>query len=139
VFSVTIALILIEILTMEFRKIPFTCSYPPGKANVILLWGGYWGSFFVFAFSMAKLEAWMWKRPVRLIPFYLLVAAIFSFFEWWRHRLDRTGVALIFDDAADPAVLTLGLGELAWTKTATTREDRAVRKQPSSSRVSPSR
>ena len=41
-FSVTISVLLIEVLTMELRKIPFTCSYPPGKANVTILWIGYW-------------------------------------------------------------------------------------------------
>jgi hypothetical protein len=135
-FSVTISLLLIETLTMEFRKIPFTCSYPPGKANVTLLWIAYWAAFLVYAFSMANLESWMVRRPRRLIPFYLVVAIIFGFFAWWRRRMDSVGVALVFDDAADPAILTLGLGELAWTTTATTRGDSRVVRRPSSSRVS---
>jgi hypothetical protein len=138
VFSVTISALLIEALTMEFKKIPFTCSYPPGKANVTILWAGYWAGFMVYAFSMANLESWMVKRPVRLIPFYLAVAVIFEGFEWWRRRADAVGVALVFDDAADPVVLTLGLGEIAWTTTATSREDsRASVRRPSSSRASP--
>ena len=69
-------------------------------------------AFLVYAFSMANLESWMVKRPRRLIPFYLIVAISFAGFEWWRRRQDAVGVALIFDDAADPAVLTLGLGEI---------------------------
>ena len=82
---------------MEFRKIPFTCSYPPGKANVSILWVGYWVAFLVYAFAMANLESWMLKRPVRLIPFYLAVAIVFGFFRWWRRRVDRLGLSLIFD------------------------------------------
>jgi hypothetical protein len=136
VFSTAISMILIEALTMELRKIPFTCSYPPGKANVTILWVGYWVGFLIYAFSMANLESWMVKRPVRLIPFYLVVAIIFAGFEWWRRRADAVGVALVFDDAEDPAVLTLGLGEIAWTTTATSRQESAVRR-PSSSRASP--
>jgi hypothetical protein len=139
-FSVAISLVLIEMLTMEFRKIPFTCSYPPGKTNMPLLWASYWMAFVIFAFEMAKIESWMVKRPVRLILFYVIVAILFAGFEWWRRRMDTVGVTLIFDDAADPAVLTLGLGELAWTTTATsrdhtTRQENVVRR-PSSSRVS---
>jgi hypothetical protein len=135
VFSITISLLLIEVLTMELRKIPFTCSYPPGKANVTILWVAYWVGFLAYAFSMATLESWMVKRPRRLILFYLIVAVIFAGFEWWRRRADAVGVALIFDDAADPAVLTLGLGEIAWTTTATTRAGNVV-VRPSSSHVS---
>jgi hypothetical protein len=138
IFSVTISVLLIEALTMELKKIPFTCSYPPGKANVTILWVGYWVGFLVYAFSMANLESWMVKRPVRLIPFYVLVAVIFAGFEWWRRRADAVGVTLIFDDAADPAVLTLGLGEIAWTTTATSREDSGfASRRSSSSRASP--
>jgi hypothetical protein len=138
-FSITISILLIEMLTMELRKIPFTCSYPSGKANVTILWVGYCVAFLVYAFSMANLESWMVKRPRRLIPFYLIVAILFAGFEWWRRRTDKVGVALIFDDMADPAVLTLGLGELAWTTTATTREEgtrKTALRRPSSSRVS---
>ena len=137
VFSVTISALLIEVLTMELRKIPFTCSYPPGKANVTILWVAYWVGFLIYAFSMANLESWMVKRPARLIPFYLVVAIIFAGFEWWRRGADAVGVALVFDDAADPVVLTLGLGEIAWTTTTTSREDsRPVVRRPSSSHVS---
>ena len=138
IFSVTLTVLLIEALTMEMRKIPFTCSYPPGKANVTILWVAYWVGFLLYAFSMANLESWMVKRPRRLIPFYLIAAVMFAGFEWWRHRVDKVGVALIFDDAADPAVLTLGLGEIAWTTTATTRADGPKRafRRPSSSHVS---
>jgi hypothetical protein len=136
-FSVTISVLLIEVLTMELRKIPFTCSYPPGKANVTILWIGYWVAFLVYAFSMANLESWMVKRPRRLIPFYLIVAVIFAGFEWWRRRQDSVGVVLIFDDAADPAVLTLGLGEIAWTTSTTTRDQKpGALRRPSSYRVS---
>jgi hypothetical protein len=134
-FSITISVLLIEVLTMELRKIPFTCSYPPGKANVTILWVGYWVAFLLYAFSMANLESWMVTRPRRLIPFYLIVAMLFAGFEWWRRRADAVGVSLTFDDAADPAVLTLGLGEIAWTTTATSRPENAPRR-PSSSRVS---
>jgi hypothetical protein len=134
-FSVTISLLLIEVLVMEFRKIPFTCSYPAGKANIPLLWLAYWTAFLLYALYMANLESWMVKHPRRLIPFYLIAAIIFGGFEWWRRRVDSLGVTLVFDDAADPAVLTLGLGELAWTRTATSRQHDVVRR-PSSSRVS---
>jgi hypothetical protein len=138
-FSVAISLLLIEMLAMEFRKIPFTCSYPPGKTNMPLLWAAYWMAFLIYAFAMARMESWMVKRPVRLIPFYLIVAILFAGFEWWRRRADSVGVTLIFEDAADPVVLTLGLGELAWTTTATSRDhttQESVVRRPSSSRVS---
>jgi len=138
-FSITISLILIEALLMEFHKIPFACSYPPGKANVTLLWIGYWSGFLLYAFSMARMDVWMVRKPARLIPFYAAAAVVMLGFGWWRRRADAVGVELIFDDAADPAVLTLGLGEIAWTKGTTARPDVAQTgvQRSSASRVSP--
>ena len=101
-FSVTLSLLLVEALLFEFWKIPFTCSYPPGKANVTLLWIFYWVGFTTYAYSMATLEVWMVRRPVRLLWFYAAAAALWGWFQWQRRRWDRVGTTLVFEDAAGP-------------------------------------
>jgi hypothetical protein len=113
-FSITISILLIEALLLDFWKIPFTCSYPSGKANVTLLWIFYWVAFTTYAYSMATLEAWMVLRPMRLLAFYATAALLFLASERNRERWTRIGFTLIFEDAADPVVRTLGLSELAW-------------------------
>jgi len=116
VFSVTISVILVDILLLDFWKIPFTCSYPPGKANVTILWIFYWLAFTTYAYSMASLEAWMVRRPFRLIVFYAVVAVVWMGFQWYRKRWDQVGFTLVFDDAPDPVVRTLNLSEFAWRR-----------------------
>ena len=116
VFSITVSLLLVETLLLDFWKIPFTCSYPPGKANVTILWIFYWLAFTTYAYSMATLEAWMVLRPMRLLMFYCAAAALWIGFEVYRRRSGRIGYALVFDDAADPVVRTLGISEIAWQK-----------------------
>ena len=114
VFSVTISILLIEILLLDFWKIPFTCSYPPGKANVTVLWIFYWLAFMTYAYWMATIEAWMVQRPRRLVVFYLIATIVLVGFAWYRRRWDHVGFMLTFDDAPEPIVRTLGLSELAW-------------------------
>jgi hypothetical protein len=113
-FSVTISILLAEALVLDFWKIPFTCSYPPGKANVTVLWIFYWVAFTTYAYSMASLEAWMVLRPRRLVLFYLAAALVWWGFERYRRRGDAVGFTLTFEDAPDPIVRTLGLSEIAW-------------------------
>jgi len=113
-FGIVISMLLVEALLLDFWKIPFTCSYPAGKANVTLLWIFYWLGFTVYAYSMASLEAWMVLRPWRLAIFYLAAAVVWWGFEQHRRRWDRVGFTLVFEDAADPVVRTLGLSEIAW-------------------------
>jgi hypothetical protein len=114
VFSVVISILLIEALTLDFWKIPFTCSYPPGKANVTILWIVYWLAFTTYAYSMARLEGWMVLRPSRLVIFYAAAAAVWIGFALHRRRWERTGYVLVFEDAPEPVVRQLGLSEIAW-------------------------
>ena len=92
VFSVTISILLAEALVLDFWKIPFTCSYPPGKANVTVLWIFYWAAFTTYAYTMASLEAWMVLRPRRLVLFYLAAAVVWWGFERYRRRGDAGGL-----------------------------------------------
>ena len=117
-FSVICSVLLIEVLMLDFWKIPFTCSYPAGKANVTVLWIFYWIAFTSYAYSMASLEAWMIVRPWRLLIFYAAAGAALYAFQRHRRRGERV-FTLIFDDVAEPIVRTLGLSELGWI----TRED----------------
>jgi hypothetical protein len=122
VFSVTCSLLLIELLMLGFWKIPFTCSYPAGKANVTMLWIFYWLAFTTYAYSMAALEAWMVLRPWRLLFFYAAAAVAWYGFVWQRRRGERV-FTLIFDDVPEPIVRTLGLSELGWLRRAQTRTE----------------
>jgi hypothetical protein len=115
-FSLTISALLVEVLLLDFWKIPFTCSYPPGKANVTILWIFYWLAFTTYAYSMATLEAWMVQRVSRLLLFYFVAAIVWLALQWYRKRWDAIGFTLVFDDAPDPVVRTLNLSEFAWTR-----------------------
>jgi hypothetical protein len=116
VFSVVISILLVEVLLLDFWKIPFTCSYPPGKANVTILWIFYWLAFTTYAYSMATLEAWMVLHPARLIAFYAVAGVVWIGFQWYRKRWDHLGFTLLFDDVPDPVVRTLNLSEFAWRR-----------------------
>lgn len=129
VFSVTISILLTEVLLLDFWKIPFTCSYPPGKANVTILWIFYWLAFMTYAYWMATLEAWMIRKSWRLLLFYAVAAAVWLALEWHRRRTGKLGFTLIFEDAPDPTVRTLGLSEIAWLS-GTSRGRRTEAKSP---------
>ncbi len=121
-FSITCSLLLIEVLMMGFWKIPFTCSYPAGKANVTILWMFYWAAFTSYAYSMAALEAWMVLRPWRLLFFYAAAGVVWYGLKLHRRRGERV-FTLIFDDVPEPIVRTLGLSELGWLRRAETRPE----------------
>ena len=59
VFWILMAGALTELLLCRFHKVPFACSYVPGKANVKLLWPVYALALTAYASWTARLELWL--------------------------------------------------------------------------------
>ena len=108
-YGFTLALILIEILLFKFPKIPFTCSYLPGRANLKGLWFPYLLFFVTYAYGMARLEAWLFGNPLYFILFNAVaIPALFAAVVY-RNRLWNNDQAFVYVESAQPAVRTLNL------------------------------
>lgn len=110
-FAATLSLILIELLLLRFFKIPFTCSYLPGKANITLLGVFYWLGFSTYAYTMASLEAWLLQHLVGWAIFYSLSLAIWAWLVRYRNQGLDAGFVLAYEDNMEPAVRALKLNE----------------------------
>lgn len=108
-YGFVLALVLAEVLLFGFCKIPFTCSYLPGKANIRSRWPLYWILFGAYAYGMARLEYALLLEPQKLVLFCVLILAACAAWARWRgHRRER-GFAFVFLDEPEPEVLTLNL------------------------------
>ncbi len=72
--------LLVESAMFRFRKIPFACSYLPGRSNMRMKLGGYAILFFALTDIGVRLEAWSLEKSARFIVLFgiLLVAALWS-------------------------------------------------------------
>jgi hypothetical protein len=110
VFSLVLSLILIELLLTNFRKIPFTCSYQPGKANITVRGIFYCFAFTTYAYTMATLELWLLRDDARWVGFLVLMLVVLGGIVVWRKTLPLEGSAIVYEDAPNPEIQTLGLG-----------------------------
>jgi hypothetical protein len=90
---------LIEMSLFKFRKIPFTCAYPPfqsqsGVIAVIYLFG-----FMVFTTYVAQMEYWAMPSPWRAILFIPLFLAVILGLRAHRKQMLDMDKELIFEDA----------------------------------------
>ena len=108
-YGSTLALILIEILLFKFLKIPFTCSYLPGRANLKGLWFPYLLFFVTYAHAMARLEAWLLGNPLYFSMFYAFAIPALFAAAVYRNRLWNNDQAFVYVESAQPAVRTLNL------------------------------
>ena len=76
VLALAVALVTIEWLFLGFRKIPFTCTYLPGKANLRVTWPKYAAIFLVYCGLVPRLAVWLLARPLAyVVSLALLVLA----------------------------------------------------------------
>lgn len=106
-FVLLIALLLALLLTRRWAKIPFTCSFQPGKADLKVKFGLYGVAFIVAVALVLQIEL----RALASARAYSTVAALVALaLIALSRRRDQAGERLVFDDQPVPLVRTLGLG-----------------------------
>ena len=109
-FALALSLVLLNLLLVWFRKIPFTCSYFPGKTSMAVMFFLYLAGFTTYSWTMADLEARLLDNPAQLLLFYAAIAA--ALYGLGRLEKRELGVddSLIYEDEPDPIVRSLELG-----------------------------
>ncbi|HYK91903.1 MAG TPA: hypothetical protein VE398_24265 [Acidobacteriota bacterium] len=108
-YCATLSLILIEVLLLRFDRIPFTCTYTPGSANLKLLWPVYLFGFTNYAYTMTELEQVLLRRPPLFILFFCASLVLLLAMSACRKRQIRRLSAFRYEAESAPApeILTL--------------------------------
>ena len=107
-FTALSALLILEYLLDPFPKIPFTCSYLPGKANVKVRFGVWLGCYIFFSWAISVILYGLIHRP-QGFPWVLTVLACIWGWKFFRSRRRRSGTSLVFDDVLDSELNLLAL------------------------------
>lgn len=108
-FVLTMSLGLIEVLLIGFRKIPFTCSLPPFRNNLIMLCLLTVVGFALFTGPAARIEHWMLTEPVRLVAVPCVAGALYLVRRFRPSDLQQEALPIIFDPLPEPAIEHLRL------------------------------
>jgi hypothetical protein len=76
IFTAAAGLLLVDLLLIGLRKIPFTCTYHPGRSRARTLWPLYIGAFSMYAFGLARLEAIAMDAPLVFVATLLVIAGV---------------------------------------------------------------
>ena len=108
--SLMIGLTLLQMLTTGFHKIPFTCTFMPGKANLKAMFTIYAVGFLIASFAIVNLDLWLLGDGVRAFKGALAFGALLGW-ATWRRRREEHGVAarLIYEERANWQLNTLEL------------------------------
>lgn len=110
VFFLLLSLLLLEVVAGKLRKIPFTCSYLPGQANLIVTAVLIVVAVFTYSYDIVSIENSLMRHPARMLVACAVLAAIWGGIRL-RNRLRHDSAPLVFEEQLEPAVRTLGLVE----------------------------
>ena len=108
-YGIGLSLLLMEVLFIGFRKVPFTCAHFPGKVNLVGLSVVYILGFTIYSSSMATLESWLAGWPQAAAAFFLTVAVVCVILNRLGARESDGAAVLDYEDRVDPVVRTLDL------------------------------
>lgn len=98
---------LAELLLAGLCKIPFTCTYFPGKARLRTLWPLYLTAFTTYAYTSASLEAEVLLNvPRAFIVFATISGGAVGALTAWRKRSLAERPALLFEEEDPDAVFS---------------------------------
>lgn len=101
--------ILVELSLQGFQKVPFTCSYLPGKGNLQYL---FWGCVLLVLplINMgAKLEEQMLHSPVGYASMIVVLGSIATLARWRSSVVARPIPGMQFEEAMPPDIFALKL------------------------------
>src|SRR6185312_17451151 len=107
-YGVTLSAVLVEVMFVDFTKIPFTCGYFPSRNNLVWLIAMYVGGLILYSSRMADLEIWLLDRPPYAAAFFSAAGMIWLLSWTWRARAGSpVNLDYLGDD--DPVIRTLEL------------------------------
>jgi hypothetical protein len=92
------AIAFVELLLLRFRKIPFTCSYPPFQSHSALVFVAYLFSFAIFSSYLPDLELWSLADSWRTLLFVPLVAILLLGIHFYRKQMLDMDKHVIFEE-----------------------------------------
>ncbi|MGB9463462.1 MAG: hypothetical protein WCA94_21460 [Candidatus Acidiferrum sp.] len=99
IFSACTA-VFVELLLLRFRKIAFTCSYPPFQSHSALIFVAYLFGFVIFTSYLPEFELWSLAEPWRVSLFLPLLAAILLSAQQYRKQMLDMDKQLIFEESS---------------------------------------
>lgn len=100
--------VLVEFSLVRFYKVPFTCSYLPGKTNIQVIFWGFVFVFFILGFTLETCELGALPRlPQYLTLMILTVAAAAGLYAF--NRVKASSAVLYFEELPPEIITRLGL------------------------------
>ncbi len=104
-----LSLLLLEILLLRFRKIPFSCALPGFQNHAIVLILVFILGFWCFTALASLIERWMLGNPIRFVALPIFLGVAWYVLGMIRDEAEELGDELVYETETARAVQTLNI------------------------------
>lgn len=108
--ALALGMVALNAMLIWFRKIPFTCSYFPGKKSMAGMAGIFVVTFYLYVAVMSRFQAQWMRAPAGLVVFLGVCGIALAGLRRLEDRELRVDDVFIYDDQPEPVVRSLELG-----------------------------
>jgi len=106
-FGFFITVLVMELFFLRYNKIPFACSYLPGKERIQLFW-----IFYLFLFvSYLKITSWielrLLKAPSNFFIFYSVIILLLFCIRIYQHLFFYRKISIKYQEEVEPVLISL--------------------------------
>jgi len=106
-YGLAVSGLVMEFLFLTSAKIPFTCSYLPGKERIQLYWLPYILLFLAYINLMSWIELQLLRVPLYFFLFYAIVVFIILCIRMYQWLLFYKKTGLQFEEQLEPVMVSL--------------------------------
>jgi hypothetical protein len=107
VYGFAVSSLLVEVVFIGHRKIPFTCSYLPGRGKMHIYWIVYLVSLISYAAIMSLVAYNLLLNTSGFLYFYTIVFVLFVMIRWIQNIFFFQRANIIYEEKPEPVLLTL--------------------------------
>jgi hypothetical protein len=106
-YGLAASVVLLELFFLRFPKIPFTCTYVPGKAKVHLYWLPYVIGFYLYVSLLSSLERFLFAFPRYFINYYVICGVVFAGLRLYENLIFYRRQPFVFEEEPEPVMISL--------------------------------
>jgi hypothetical protein len=106
-YGLAAAVVLLEVLFLRFPKIPFTCTYVPGKAKVHVYWLPYVIGFYLYVSLLSSLERFLFAAPRYFVNYFVICGLIFAALRIYANLYFYRRQPFVFQEEPEPVMISL--------------------------------
>jgi hypothetical protein len=106
-YCLAASVLLMEALFLRYPKIPFTCTYVPGKAKVHVYWLPYVIAFIVYTSFLSSYERYLFSFPRYFLNYFLVCGVLFAASRLYQDFYIYRRRPIVYYEEPEPVMISL--------------------------------